>query len=114
MSEPGRELVPAAAVVEGEVVEVHAVPDGWPYLGSTVMTNFDHRIDAVAAGRLAIPGVGGAVWAQHVAVNFHGRVWHRDGRWFEQVWVHHRAVASYSAGTLEELMVMVNDKHGWE
>lgn len=117
MTDDGRQLeLPGLPepVHEGEIVETYGPPDSWPYLDATVMTNFDHTVNEITAGLLMIPNALGHGWAQHTAANFHGRVWYRNGRWHEQVWVRERPVATYSAASLQQLMVIVNDQHGWE
>jgi hypothetical protein len=113
---PARALTagPAEAAVEGEVVEVIYPPDGWTDLDATLMTNDDYSYNQIVEAVLVDPGAIGRCWATHASRNFNGKVWRRDGRWYEQVWVRHRPVASYSAPTLKELMVLVNSKHGWE
>lgn len=74
-----------------------------------VMTNFDHSIDQAVAELLRA----GDRWAYHSAANFHGVVWFDGGRWHEQVFVHRVPQGSLSAGTLEDLMKLVNDEYGW-
>lgn len=112
---PGQiELDLGGPVLEGEIVEVYGPPDGWPYLDATVMTNNNCQLNTLVANMLEIPNVLGDVWAQHLALSFTGQVWHRNGLWHELVVVGGERVATYSAGTLKDLMTAVNDKHGWE
>ncbi len=100
--------------LEGEVVEVLDPPEGWGYITATVMTNADWSCNTIVAGLLEEPSALGSCWAQHVSLRFHGKVWPQDGMWYEQVWVHHQAVATYSADNLKDLMITVNNRHGWE
>lgn len=75
------------------------------------MTNFDHTIDeGLAAYLMANPNH----CAQHAAREFCGYVWFENGQFYDQVWRCHVPMAEYSADTLEELMKIVNDKHGWD
>jgi hypothetical protein len=80
--------------------------DDW----SRRMTNFDHSIAPGLEGMLR----SGKVYCHHAALDFNGDVWFEDGLFHERVNVYHKAVAHYEAPTLRELMVMVNDEHGWE
>jgi hypothetical protein len=87
-------------------------PEGWPRGFSSdtvVMTNYDHSVDEAVAERLRRGGECG----QHTAFDFHAWVWFADGRWHEQVFVHHVPQGSFCADTLQELMKIVNDEFGW-
>jgi hypothetical protein len=95
--------------VNGEML---APPDDWSRsfaLDTVVMTNYDHSVEEAVAERLRRGGMCG----QHTALGFHGWVWFADGRWHEQVFVHHVAQGSFSADSLEELMGIVNNEFSW-
>lgn len=86
-------------------------PDDWPELaGDPVMTNLDHSIDDAIAAVLRSSNV----VSRHSAWNFNGLVWWQDGQFHERVSVHHAALETLSAPTLEGLMAAVNNRFGWD
>jgi hypothetical protein len=82
-------------------------PDNPPI--TEVMTNVDRSIDQEVADRARAENL----VVKHSALNFVGWVWHADGRWHDFVQVHGKDAGCYSAETLDELMKIVNDEHGW-
>jgi hypothetical protein len=87
-------------------------PRGLTYLGigNTAMTNLCHFIDLDVEDRLRQE----KVYASHAAWNFHGDVWWNGTQFCEEVWVSHSPREILYAESLHELMVLVNDKYGWE
>lgn len=88
-----------------------ALPAGWVFVGWTldVMTNCDRAVDDDVVAQLRR----GGCYAAHSALNFHGLVWFDDGRWHERVSVDNEPRASFSADTVEELFMVVNEAFGW-
>lgn len=86
-------------------------PPDWPALSwlTPVMTNYDYTIDEGIAERLRR----GGLCASHHGRDFTSLVWFAADRWHERVKVHGVVRGSYSADTLQELMKIVNDEHGW-
>lgn len=73
------------------------------------MTNYDHSIDegfeeACRAGTVGC----------HTARDFFGKVWWDGEQFCEEVMCLGAEVGFYRAATLQELMRVVNDLHGWE
>ncbi len=73
------------------------------------MSNFDHSIDEDLEEYL----VNGGEEATHAAWDFNGKLWYKDGLFYEEVWVYHVPQETISASTLPDLMKVVNDKYGW-
>lgn len=76
------------------------------------MSNFDHVVDEGLAE--ALKENEGAIYGAHPATNFFGKVYYSNEKYYEEVWRYHSVVDTLSADTLEDLMTLVNDKHGWE
>lgn len=74
------------------------------------ITNFDHTVSYGLEDLLR----SGKIYCYHTAWEFHGDVWFEDGLFHERVNRYHVAVAHHEAPTLQELMQIVNDEHGWE
>ena len=74
------------------------------------MSNFDHEIDRGFKDAI----VGKKVFGRHSGRRFNGKVFHKDGKFHEDVWQLHSFVETKSADTLIHLMVTVNEEYGWE
>ena len=74
------------------------------------MSNFDHVIDDGFEDAL----VGRDVFGIHAGWNFNGKVYHIDGKFYEDVWVYHAHRCTMEADTLKELMANVSDKFGYD
>ncbi len=74
-------------------------------------SNFDHQLDEDVRRQLeAAPEF---ACAQHAAWDFCGYVWQlHDGRWVEQVWVHHAVQEEIYADGLGLLIATVNGAYG--
>jgi hypothetical protein len=75
------------------------------------MTNFDGTIDDGFAE--ALKESPGGVFGSHSGWDFYGEVFFFDGKFHEEVWVHNSAREIITADSLEELMVEVSSKYGW-
>jgi hypothetical protein len=75
------------------------------------MTNFHHHIDDGLEEDLRA-----GMYSEHYAWNFCGTLWHDTGTgvFCEEVFVYHVSQGVHSAGTLEELMRVVNEEFGWD
>lgn len=92
-----------------EQVPISASPDGEH--PDNIYSNFDHELDTAVAERMKhCPGE----YAPHPAWNFHGRIWYKDGRWREQVWVHGAPRAEYESESIKDLIQHVVGVHGSE
>lgn len=76
------------------------------------MTNYDGS--ATTGMAEALQARPGEVFGRHVAWNFFGRVWFADGLFHEEVKRYGAVVDDMSAPTLEELMMIVNNRSGWD
>lgn len=74
------------------------------------MTNFDHSIEDGMAEAL----VGRRAYGTHAGWEFNGKVWWADGQFHEAVYRYGDFQRVYSAGSLRDLMAVVNDDWGWK
>jgi hypothetical protein len=74
------------------------------------MSNFDCEIDDGLREAL----VGKPNFGRHAGWNFNGLVYHKDGKFHEDVWQYHSFIETISADTLQGLMESVNNEYGWE
>lgn len=87
------------------------MPDGLEEL-DTVYSNFDHRLEEDIAKQLEEKS--GKAFAQHAAYNFCGYIWHADGKWHDEVWVHGAPVHVYEGDTIKAVIEAAVDQHGGE
>lgn len=78
-------------------------------LSTFSMTNFDNTIDDGMEAALKA-----GFRSEHSAYDFHGDVWYQDGKFYEIIMVYHEAQGVFSASTLRELMIEVNEQFGWK
>lgn len=94
-----------------ETKELLRRPDGYEYSGESVMSNFDHEIDADRAEALKHS----QDLDQYAGWNFCGYIW-----WDKQAETYHCEVWCYGShvetfsGSLEEIMEQVCDEYGDE
>lgn len=76
----------------------------------SVMSNFDHEVDAGAEESLRSR----EVYGDYAGWNFHGRVWwdRASSEFCCEPWTHHYPRAIIRAATLPELMEAVSDEYG--
>ena len=74
------------------------------------MSNFDNRIDEGLEE--ALRESPGEVYGSHVGWGFCGKVWFKDGKFYEEVWKYHSKMGTVSSKVLSRLMRRVNNKYG--
>lgn len=85
------------------------IDDAWTDLG-TLMSNFDHSVEAGFAEALAAP----KTFGEYAGWNFHAEVWKEGEEFCAIVWVYHQVRGIRSAPSLPQLMEVVSNEFGWD
>ncbi len=76
------------------------------------ISNFDHTIDKRLEEKLRENP--NKVHGRHAAMNFNGLVWFDGHHFIEEVYIYQNMIEVIREDSLEELMITVNDKYGYE
>ena len=84
------------------------VPEDWPELSDSVMSNFDHKIDWEVAEKLKE----GGVTADYPGWNFYGQVWYSDGKYRCEVTCYCVHQTTLVSDSLQEIMDEASSRWG--
>ena len=93
-----------------QVIDIRIPEKFQEFDGDDIMLNFDRAV--VEETAIAIKGE--ELFSRYAGWNFNGMVWWQDEKWHCEVWQYRSYMETVSEDTLDEIMITVSDKYGYE
>jgi hypothetical protein len=98
--------------LENELGKLIKLPEDYSEIHDKVMSNLENSINKKVARILKQ----GKFYSQYSAKNFEGYVWwNKELRcWFCEIWHNHNHIETINAESLEEIMLKVSERYGYD